>query len=416
MKLIIHPSSISGEVTAPPSKSFTHRALFLGLLSDGETRLYDPLISRDTLASMRAIKKFGAKGGWDAIIGRGEVYEPDSIIHCSRSATTIRFSTAVASLVKGLTILTGDRSLRRRPMTPILSALKQLGIKVYSRGGYAPIVVVGSDKLSARVRINGEVSSQFISGLLLAAPFIGLEINVEGRCRSRPYIDITIELMKTFGVSVEREEYSYFRVEKSTYKATKVDIPGDYSLAAALLVAGALYGYIRVRRLSSKSIQGDSLIIDILKEAGAHIYVGNDYIEVKKAGLNGVSVDCGDIPDLFPLISVLGAYAEGKTIVTGGGHLRYKESDRIRNMAINLGKMGVKLKERPDGLIIYGGRKLRGAVLNPHYDHRIAIALAIASIGAGEKSTILHPGCIADSYPSFISDLSRLGCRLEVIK
>jgi 3-phosphoshikimate 1-carboxyvinyltransferase len=417
MKLAIYPSVLEGVISAPPSKSATHRVLFLGLLSHGETRLNCPLVSRDTKASMLVIKAFGAKANWNRIRSSGIPTEPNNILYCSRSATTMRFATAIASLIDGLTILTGDRQLRNRPMRPIIKSLRDLGAIIYSKSGYPPIVVLGGKRANTNmVMVDCSMSSQFLSALLLISPFIGVDIVAKGICRSRPYIDLTISLMEKFGVKVERDGYRIFSVEKREYSARDINIPGDYTLASSFLVAGVLFGKIRVNKLSGEFADGGKKIIDILRQMEAYVYEGPGYIETRTSMLRGVEIDCSDIPDLFPILAVLGAYAEGKTRISGAEHLRYKESDRISTMATNLSKMGVRLRQNRDGLVIYGGKKLRGAILDSKRDHRVAMALTIASIGAEDKSVILGAEYIGDSYPSFLNDLSKLGCEMEVIK
>ncbi len=410
------PSEISGEVRAPPSKSYTHRALFLSLLAEGESRLVNPLISNDTEASMGAIREFGADASWERIIGVGDPVQPKDVIWCGNSGTTARISMAIAALVDGTTVIDGSASLRRRPMSPMIEALSQMGIEVeFSEGGRLPILVRGGrDKIKSRtLKVRGDVSSQFITALLIVAPKVGLEIEIISEPKSRPYLDITIKSMRRFGLSVHREDYRRFSVERQNPIPTTFKIPGDYSSAAFILAAGALHGKVRVRGLDPRDVQGDRMILDVLCQMGADVKIHGEVIEVSRGDLEGIHVNCSDAPDLVPVISVLGAYARGTTIISGADHLRYKESDRLRAIADNLKRMGVNVKEREDGLVIKGHRELRGAVLDSYGDHRIAMALVIAALGARGESKILGVDCVQDSYPAFFNDLMRIGGRVE---
>jgi 3-phosphoshikimate 1-carboxyvinyltransferase len=415
MRVKVYPvKSLEGTISAPPSKSYTHRALFIALLTNSESKILNMLHSADTKASMRAIKAFGGTIKDTIIKGVEKPIEPNNIINCGDSGTTIRFAASVASLVNGLTILTGSKSLRRRPMKPLEHALKQLGAHVFSRNGNPPLVILGGNIKSQEIEINGSVSSQFISGLLIISPIIGLTIHVTEKIVSRPYIDMTIQTMEAFGVKV-KEENSTFIVEKQQYKPTIFTVPGDYSSAAFLMAAASLLGHVKILNLKQDDVQADKAFINILKEMGAKVIVGSNYVEIEKASLEGIEVNCSNTPDIVPVLSVLGAYARGKTIIKGIAHLRFKESDRIKTVSKNLKLMGAHVEEGPDYIKIYGNRKLRGAILNSFGDHRIAMAFIIAALAAGSPSIIKGVESIVDSYPLFIDHIKSLGGNIEVV-
>lgn len=416
MKVKISSSEINGTIVAPPSKSYTHRALFISLLTKGENKMANPLISRDTEASLNAIKLFGAKATWKQIISSGIPTQPSNIVYCYNSGTTARITTAIGAITKGITIIDGSDPLRKRPMSPIIEVLEQFGVKVYSRGGKLPIKIIGGKNgiNNHCVQIRGDVSSQFVTGLLILAPKIGLDVKIATKLKSKPYVEITVRMLIESGVKVEREGYKRFSIEEQDFKPRAFKIPGDYSSSAYILAAGALYGKVRVTNLDPNDVQGDKKIIDLLKEMGAKIRVFKKAVEVEKRDLVGINVNCSDIPDLVPILAVLGAYASGKTVIYGAEHLRFKETDRLHVLTENLKKMGVKVEEKRDGLIIQGSNKVKRAILDPYLDHRIAMALSIVALGAEGNSTILNAECVRDSYPEFYNHLKNLGGRVLV--
>jgi len=416
MKALVLPSEVCGRVTAPPSKSYTHRALFIGLLTKGKTSILNPLICEDTIASLLAVREFGAKASWNTIESYGMPREPRNIIDCKRSATTMRFAIAIASITEGLTILTGSESLRRRPMGDLLRALEKLGIKILSRGYKAPIAILGDiDRLKGKeIEIEGSTSSQFISALLLVAPKVGLTIRVVGDVVSRPYIDITLRTLKLAGIEIEHENYRTFFIDTQEYKETTFKILGDYSSASFLLAAGALYGKVSIRGLDPQDVQGDRKIIDVLKEMGAKVRIYGKNIEVSSNQLEGVEFDCKDTPDLFPVISVLGCFAKGTTRITNVKRLKFKETERVNVMIQNLKKMKARVQLSGDSVLVRKS-ELKGTLLNTEGDHRIAMALVIAALGAKGESVIEDVSCIKDSYPMFFDHLKRLNVNVRVI-
>jgi len=392
--------TLDGKIKAPPSKSYTHRALFLGLLSEGKTKIENPLICTDTLATLNAVRVFGAKADWNFVESSGEV--KPAKINAFESGTTARLAMGIGALANGESVIDGKESLRKRPMEPLLKALNDLGVKTQSNG-FLPVRVFGGGIKKDYVRVDGSISSQFTTALLLLGTKVGLTVEVLNPV-SKPYLEITLRTLKWANVKVERDD-GIFHVHQGI-KARHFSIPGDYSSASFFLVAGAIFGKVRVEGLDKDDVQADKAILDLLRGFGAKVKVGKDYVEVERDELVGQEVDCRDFPDLFPILAVLGAYSQGRTVLRAK-HLRYKESDRIKAMALNLAKMGAKVKELDDGLII-SKSELRGTVLNPQYDHRIAMALTIAALGAKGKSVILNERCVEKSYPNFFEDLRRL--------
>lgn len=400
--MIIEPAkSVSGELRAPPSKSYTHRVLFLGLLCDGTTTFENPSKSDDTRYTLEAIRRFGAGCDWEKIESDGKVKKAD--IYAGESGTTARVALGIASLAEGRCRIDGAEGLRKRPMKPLLKALDQLDVKTRSRDGKLPIEIEGRPS-GDEVEISGQVSSQFITALMYVGGRIGLDIKVTDELVSEPYVDMTIEVLQRSGLKIERED-DIFHVE-GNMKAKHFSIPGDYSSAAFFLAAGALFGDVTVKNLPKESVQADSKIIDLLKRFGADVSTKKDNIRIVKNELQRIVCNCNDFPDLFPILSVMGVHAEGETVLTGE-QLRYKESDRIGNMAKNLKKMGADVEELKDGLIVRKSR-LKGAELDPRGDHRIAMALSIAALGAEGKSEIRQPGCVGKSYPDFFEDLEEV--------
>ncbi len=416
MKLIIQKSDIDGSITAPPSKSYTHRALTMAGLSK-KTEINNPLLSEDTKATIRAIEAFGAgvEAGNNTLIIRGfegtpEV--PDNVIDVANSGTTLRFMTAIASLAKGATVLTGDDSIRTRPNTPLLNALNDLGAEAFStrNNGMAPIVVRGRIR-GGKVYIDGSISSQFISALLIACPLadIPTSILIKGTLKSRPYVDITLSMLKSAGIKITTEKGSSFTIPSNQdYNAKSFNIHGDFSSASYIIALGALCGDVVIKDLYP-SEQGDSAIIDILAKMGADISWNQRKGEVKvsKSRLKGIRIDAGKTPDLVPILAVLGAVAEGVTIIENAGHVRFKETDRLHAITVELRKMGVDIREEKERLIIRGG-EIKGAEVHGWNDHRIVMALTVAGVVAG-RTSIDTVEAVEVSYPNFFNDLKKLG-------
>ncbi|MDI6820197.1 MAG: 3-phosphoshikimate 1-carboxyvinyltransferase [Candidatus Hodarchaeaceae archaeon] len=425
--LRVKPSTLAGEVTAPPSKSYTHRAFSIGLLARGESRVIDPLLSFDTLATIDASRILGAEvkqeGTTWRIVGTAGHLEPRAdLIDVRNSGTTLRFMSAIAALSPSSVHLTGDASIRARPMGQLIETLAKLGARARCEGPRGrPPVVVGGGLKGGEVEITGAVSSQFISALLLACPYSegGVELSITEELRSRPYVEITLEVLDAVGAKIKhnRALTEFWIPGRQVFKATRFSIPGDFSSAAFVLGAAALTGVeVRVNNLDVRGAQGDKRIVDMLREFGVDLRVRGRTVEVTGAGgLTGIEADCGDNPDLVPVLAVLGAVADGRTALTNIPHLRYKETDRLRALASELHKLGARVKELPGELHLRGVKQLKGASLTSYGDHRMAMALAVAGLVAKGETVIDGAESVKVSYPNFIDDMRKLGGRLELV-
>lgn len=403
--IIVKRSEVNGSVKAPPSKSHTHRAFFIASLAEGKSRISNALICEDTEATLDAIRMFGSDASWD-YVDSNELRAPDNPIYCRRSGTTLRISCAVASLCNGRTVITGDESLRRRPVGPLLRALREIGAET-SSSDFPPVVIKGPVR-GGRVRIDASLSSQFLTALLIIGPKIGLEIEARGDV-SRPYVDITVDLMRHFGADVDVEKGVY--LVRGEYRPSHYLVPGDYSSASFLLAAGVLAGRVRVTGLSER--HPDERIVDVIKSMGGIIRKGDGWVETERSELEGITVDLSQSPDLLPITSVLASFAKGKTEIKGVEHARVKESDRISSMVFNLREAGINVVERRDGLIIEGGMP-RGGMFRSFGDHRVEMAMVVLGLAA-EGTSRVEGGRYVDSYPGFIEDLSSLGADVRCL-
>lgn len=400
---------IYGTVKAPPSKSYTHRAFIMALLAEGISTIKDPLYSEDTLASLDSCKAFGSNinkhNNYCEITGiNGRPKIPNNVLDLKNSGTTLRILTSVASLADGYTVLTGDESLRTRPMQDLLDALLPLGVSAFStrNNGKPPIIVKGGFK-GGNTNINGNVSSQFISSILMAAPYSedAVNLNVKGEFISKPYVDMTLNLMEKFNVKVDYDRRANsFHIEPQNYHAQNYTVEGDYSSASYLIAAAAsLNSELTIQNLSSNSKQGDKLILKIVKDMGCEVKVKNREVKINGQGiLNGIEVNLQNAPDLLPTVAALGAMAQGTTNITGVEHARFKETDRIHTCALELSKLGVSLIEKADGLEIKGG--VHGGVVKSHMDHRLAMAFYIIGLKVGNIK-IEDASVYKVSFPNF---------------
>lgn len=404
----------------PPSKSYTHRAITISALGPGGS-VKRPLLSADTRATIRAAEAFGAEiaieGETLAVAGAGGGPKtPENVIDVENSGTTLRIMAAVAALTDGA-VLTGDASIRRRPNGPLLKSLCDLGGEAFSikKDDCAPLVVRGRIR-GGRTVLDGSVSSQFLSALLISCPLAegDSEIEIKGELKSRPYAEITLEMLRAAGAKIETD-FERFAVQGGqSYDLGGYTVPGDFSSASYLLAAAAVTGSSLSVRGLRPSKQGDSAIVSILQEMGAKISWDRSegVLEIEGRELSGVEVDASLTPDLVPTIAVLGSVAEGQTVVKNAEHVRHKETDRLRAMATELSRMGAKIAERPDGLVIEGGR-LRGARVSGHHDHRIVMALTVAGLVAGD-TTVDTAEAVSVSYPGFFEEMARIGASVQV--
>jgi len=420
LNVVISPTrSISGQVRAPPSKAETHRALFAGLLSLGTTTIHNPLSSDDTRASTNAVSSLGAKVYFDKeswrVKGDGLPHPPSGTIDCGESGVTLRFTIPIVSLVRADVRLCGSVGLLRRPLQPLIEAMKQLGVSVSVDG--VEVTIRSAYVKGGKVQLPGNVSSQFISGLLFAGPLMedGLEIGVTSPLESRGYVTLTIENMKRHGIDVQaNSEMSRFHINRSqSYRPAGHDVPGDYSSAAFLMSAAAVTGSsITVSGLSRYEHDPDSAILAILRQMGARPNFSGDLLHVEGRVLKASKINISNCPDLGPITAVLGTAAEGKTEITGAERLRYKESDRLTAIASELNNLGAEVEVTRQGLVVSGPSKLRSGTVQSHGDHRIAMALAVVALNASGPVTIQNAQSVNKSYPTFFEDIQSLGVKV----
>jgi 3-phosphoshikimate 1-carboxyvinyltransferase len=417
MSIKIKPSCLTGTVSAPPSKSMTHRYLITSALAEGVSLLKNPLHSDDTLATVNGLRKLGtniSNDGGDWEIQGGTLTPPDSVIDCNESGTTMRLLIGLCSLLDQSCILSGAPSLMRRPNKPLLDALEQLGVQTQSDAGHPSITVTGK-MMGGYADIPGDVSSQFISSILLAAPYAEtpVELRITTRLESKPYVKMTLDAMRKSGIKAEcSEKLERFQIPNGRYSPLKTRIEGDWSSAAYMLSAGILTGKVHVDNLDLASSQADKEIIRILDEMGAYIKIKGKRVTAEKSKLNSLETDLSDCPDLFPIVVCLCSVAEGTSRLTGLSRLRIKESDRLAAMMEGLQKMGIEIAGDGDSVRITGGLP-RGATIDPYNDHRIAMSFAVLSQVAKGGTTILNPECVSKSYPGFWNDLGQIGAKIR---
>jgi len=414
---------LEGGVSAPSSKAYTHRMLIAALLSNGTSKISNPLVSDDTKATLRAVEAFGAEielqdNCW-RVKGVESLRAPKSPIDCGESGATFRFMIPLAALASDSSIFTFGPSLERRPVAPLLQSLKQLGTEsnLQPREGSLFVRIRGGGIRGGKTSIRGDISSQFVSGLLFACPKAkeDTEISVTTPLESRSYVQMTMEVLTEHGIKMSASsDFARLRIPSNQdYNPCNHGVPGDFSSAAFLLAAAAVTSSrVKVKNLDHHTIQGDRAILDILKEMGSKVKAGDGFIEVDGRPLDAVDVDARNIPDLVPVCAVLACYSKGTSKIYNAKRLRYKESDRLGSVHAELKKMGAEIKLHENGLTISGLRAMHGATIDPHSDHRIAMACAVAALGAVGETKIQNSECINKSYPRFFNDLRSLGANI----
>ncbi len=413
---------LEGEVEAPPSKSYTQRMVIAAALSEGTSLITNPLHSEDTEAALRAVTALGAgfrtgDGCWQ-IKGAQPLHAAEEPIDCGESGATLRFMIPIAVLADGPSTLLFRGSLERRPVDPLLNSLKDLGAeaRVGKVGDLDAVFVEGRGIVGGETFIAGDVSSQFISGLMFACPLADseTEITLTSPLESADYVKMTEAVLSRHAVVVGVEERCIAIPSGQTYKAADEAVPGDFSSVTFLLAAAAITNSkITIANLDYESVQGDKAILTVLKGMGVDGRVCRGSVEIEGKGkqLKPIDVDARNIPDLVPAIAVLACYADGTSNITGAKRLRLKESDRLLTIYEELSKMGAKITITEDSLIIKG-TPLHGATVDPHNDHRIAMAAAVAALGAKGETTITDFECIRKSYPQFLTHLKQLGAEV----
>jgi 3-phosphoshikimate 1-carboxyvinyltransferase len=389
----------------------TQRAIAAALLTDGQSIIRNPSYCDDSLAAMSIAVGLGARvePKVNELKITGSAILKESKLNCGESGLAIRMFSPIVALYPSEITLVGANSLKKRPMYMISEALTQLGVECKSTDGFLPLVIKGPLN-GGKCEIDGSVSSQLLTGLLMALPLTSKDSEIVVRnLKSKPYIDMTIQLLSLFGITVVNSDYTLFHI-KGNQKYTPHDytVEGDWSGGAFLLVAGAINGEISVKGLMKDSRQSDMSILNALTKAGANLIIGEDQIDVKKSELKAFEFDATESPDLFPPLVALACYCKGISSIRGVSRLIHKESNRAATLKEEFGKMKIKIDISEDTMFVTGGRPV-GVRVESHDDHRIAMAVAVAALGATGKVSIRDSQCVAKSYPGFFDDLRHLG-------
>ena len=422
MNCKVEKSKIKGIIDCPSNKSYTHRGIFLASLAGNNSKVDNVLFSADTKATIEACKKFGAiiEVKESSIIVKESINLASKVseINTENSGTTIRIAIGIASLFSKEITLTGDESLQKRPMQPLLDALSSIGAKCSSTDGNPPVKIQGS-VLGGEIIIPGNLSSQFISSLLITAPLTknGINLTIEGDLVSKPYLDATIATMRKFGVSVQTLiPYKKYNITPQIYKNTTFNVPIDFSSLALLLSFTVLNGEDIVIKGSMGNLpQGDEAFIDFLEQLGVSVIIDNNEIKIKSPEkLRGGKFDLRNSPDLLPPLAILSLITSKPIEIVNVKHARLKETDRIAIIARELPKIGIIVEEKEDGLILKSSGNLTGAKLNSENDHRLFMAFCIAGTFIG-NCVVTDSKSVEVSYPNFIEEMNRLGAKIEII-
>ena len=417
----ITPSVLSGTIQAPPSKSYAHRAVIAAFLSGDKCLIKNLHLSADISATLECASSLGAMWKYNkktatTTIESGKIPSSSILLDCAESGSTLRFFIPIAMTMCDEVRLTGHGRLMERPLDPYFEIFNEKNIK-YSLTNN--ILKVNGRLTPGTYTIDGSVSSQFITGLLYALPLLDgdSQIKIKGNLTSRAYIDITLDVLKKFGIEIKNENYSSFIIKgNQKYKAHSYTVEGDFSNAAFWLVAGALGCDVTCTGLDENSLQGDKAIIEIIESTGATIQrIGKNFIRASHtADMHGVTVDADAVPDLVPILAVLFCFCKGTSRIENAGRLRIKESDRLTAITSELAKMGADITEGPDFLEIHGKQILNGAKVSSWNDHRIAMATAIAACRCEGKVVIDGAKkAVLKSYPNFFEDYIKLGGNVE---
>ncbi|MBN1862428.1 MAG: 3-phosphoshikimate 1-carboxyvinyltransferase [Dehalococcoidales bacterium] len=418
MKASVSKSELSGTVRAPASKSYTIRGLACAALAQGDSEVVSPLISDDTEAALNVLRAIGVKITREVSaeneerwrVTGGSFREPETELFCGDSAATLRFMAAIASLVPGECRLTAGPSLAKRPVGPLVAALRQLGVDCSAQGGLPPLVVKGGGLEGGLTELPGDISSQFVSALLLVAPLAGGEVTIRLTTapESKPYLLMTLDSLKSFGIKVAATpDLREFKAAPQRYKPARYTVEGDWSSASYFLALGALSGPVSVTNLNPESLQGDRALLGFLREMGAQIEIDKSTITVRKSRLNAIRADLADVIDLLPTVAVLAAVAEGTSEFSGIERARIKESNRVAAVRKGLERMGVVVREEKNRLLVTGATP-KGASIESYNDHRIAMAFGVLGTVAGE-TMINEAECVSKTFPDFWGVLGSIG-------
>lgn len=407
---IIYPSVVSGTIAPPASKSVMQRAIAISMLANGTSHLYGYSSSNDSDAALKIAENLGAEvvvEGENVTITGG--MNPKTMnLSCGEAGLGIRMFTPIASLWHESVTLQGEGSLKTRPVDVLEHPLRQLGVTISTNNGFVPVTVCGP-MLGGFAEVDGSLSSQILTGLLIASPYAKKDVNLLVKdLKSKPYIDITVDMMRKFGVVVGTKGYEAYCIPAGqTYKAQDFVVEGDWSGAAFLLVAGAINGNVLVKNISMESHQADKAIVEVLQSVGANVEICEDGIRTSCSNLRPFNFDATECPDLFPPLVSLAAHCEGDSTIQGVSRLAHKESNRALVLQTEFAKLGVVIDLDGDVMTVHGGI-VKGGKMHANNDHRIAMAGAVAALKAESAVEIENPECVAKSYPGFWNDLEML--------
>ncbi len=412
MERSVTPAAVEGHVTPPCSKSYAQRSLAAALLSEGESVIGNLELCDDTRSALRCIETLGAgvrSTEPHTCIVNGGLSPRGNELRVGESGLSTRLFTPLASLCDIPITITGEGTMRYRPISMMIEPLRRLGVEVLDGGGYLPIQVKGPIR-GGKVRVDGSISSQFLTGLLLSLPMAQHDTTIYvDNPVSLPYIDMTIDTARRFGVEILHKDYTEFFIEGSQrYRAANYRIEGDWSGAAPMLVAGAVAGEVTVDNMSRTSLQADTAIIRALIDAGAEVSSTDTAIRVRRRELKAFEFDATNSPDLFPALVSLAANCKGTSVICGTERLRHKESNRALTLCEEYAKAGIEVDLSQRNIMRVHGGKIRGCRIASHGDHRIAMSMAVAALTADGPITIEGAECVAKSYPSFFEDLGTL--------
>ena len=415
MRIKINPKILKGQVMVPASKSICHRAIICAGLSKGESVISNVMFSKDIEATCNAMRALGVriKKSEDKVkvLGRSSLIAEEKNINCNESGSTLRFMIPIAATLGQMITFTGKGKLIERPLDDYYKIFSEKNIAYRNNEGNLPLTIRG--KLTpSEYKIRGDVSSQFITGLLFALPLLegDSKIVLTTELESKGYVDLTIDMLNRFSVKVENRDYKEFFIKgNQKYKAMNYEVEGDFSQVAFWLVAGILGCDISCKGMNISSLQGDKAILDIIMAMRGEIEISNSSIKALPKETKAIVIDAKDVPDLVPVLAVLAALTKGRTEIINASRLRFKESDRLKAISEELSKIGADIKETEDGLIINGVERIKGGEVYRWNDHRIDMALDVGSVRCKEPLTIDGAECVSKSYPDFWDHFEKLG-------
>lgn len=409
--MILKNCYVKGNIEVPSSKSVAHRALIASAFSEKPIKIKKIDFSKDIYATIDALRQLGVtisiEDEYVFVDGSNLIKNSEVSINANESGSTLRFMIPVTTILEKTAVFDGMGRLPERPLDDYFKIFDKRGVEYsHPKGKYLPLKISGDIKLND-VDVKGNTSSQFITGLIFCGLVNPVKINITTELQSKPYVDITVDVLRKFGCLINESDNSY-EISKTPTIINEYSVERDWSQAAFFMCAAAINGCITLKDMNMESAQGDREIIYLLKKFGADVTINANDLTVKKSNLKGIDIDVGDIPDLVPTLSVLACFAEGKTKIYNAARLRIKESDRLQAMYEELTKLGADIEIGDDYLVINGGKTLYGAQVDSHNDHRIAMAMAVASVGCKGNISLSGYGAVSKSYPHFFEDWSSL--------